>query len=101
MTNIERQRSLNKKRTRENLGMMPYCSYCSHKRIVPLTIHVESNLSIPLHSVYSSQHDTCWATQISRDNECLCAKAYNRMIRKNAIRTKNNDINEGGDYNDK
>lgn len=68
MTNVERQRSLNKKRKREGLGLMPYCKHCSHRRLIALT----------------SQYTACWATQDSRDNNCLCAKAYNRMVRKTA-----------------
>lgn len=66
MTNAERQRSLDKKKWLESelcgidrSGTMVYCAYCN----------------------YRNNTFVCQAEQKLRENECLCAKAYNRCVR--------------------
>ena len=66
MTNIERQKSLDKKKylasqmyKRDLSGNMIYCAKCE----------------------YVNCTHTCRATQKERENGNLCAKAYNRLMR--------------------
>lgn len=70
MKNIERQRSLDKKKWNESFkqkydlsGYMPYCHYCEKQ---------------------SPYGGVCRANQIQRESECLCARAYNRQVKANA-----------------
>jgi len=66
MTNKERQKTLDKRKWLaseqagyDTSGMSIYCHYCSKQN-----------------------GDSCQASQEERVNECLCAKAYNRMKRR-------------------
>lgn len=66
MTNKERQSRLDKKKwftskmyKRDCSGSMPYCISCTQRTCT----HI------------------CKATQAERENQCLCAKAYNKMSR--------------------
>ena len=66
MTNVERQKSLDKKKyyasqiyNKDLSGNMIYCSKCE----------------------YTNCLHNCRATQKERETQCLCARAYNRMIR--------------------
>lgn len=66
MTNKERQASLDKRKWIESekskvdcSGTMIYCSFCE----------------------YRSSGFKCKATQQEREIKCLCAKAYNRLMR--------------------
>lgn len=68
MTNKERQKSLDKKKwivsEKENFdktGEMPYCFHC----------------------LWQSVYLVCEASQEKRESKCLCATAYNRMMRCN------------------
>lgn len=65
MTNQERQKSLDKKRKREQLGVMRYCCFCTKQNVV-----------IAIGGCW------CGSYQEERETHCLCAKAYNRMIRE-------------------
>ena len=65
MTNLERQKSLDKKKWLESeqqgidlSGLCGYCNACSKAKDL-----------------------TCHATQKEREEDCLCAKAYNRWER--------------------
>ena len=67
MTNRERQKSLDKKKYEcgQNLGIdpsgvMPYCVHCTHKT---------SNYG-------------CSVSHEVRSENCFCAQAYNRMVRR-------------------
>ena len=69
MTNIERQKSLDKKKWDEskmNLcdmsGYMAWCDYCTKQ-------------------AYDTEKGGCEASQAEREEQTLCAKAYNRMRR--------------------
>lgn len=64
MTNEQRQKSIESKMKREDLGTMPCCYFCE-KRFAAVNI----------------EQWGCWATQEERRNHCLCAKAHNRMVR--------------------
>lgn len=66
MKNIERQKSLDKKKwlaskkqCEDLSGAMLYCDVCEKQR----------------------REYVCGATQEEREGKCLCAKAYNRMVR--------------------
>lgn len=66
MTNKERQSSLDKQKwftskmyKKDCSGSMPYCVGCS----------------------YATCTHTCKATQKEREEQCLCAKSYNRLAR--------------------
>lgn len=70
MKNIERQKSLDKKKWLESqkvsedmTGLMFYCDYCVHK------------------TSRNSYKRKCDTTQEQRERDCLCAKAYNRLQR--------------------
>ena len=74
MTNKQRQRSLDKKKWIEServggdlSGVMSHCAYCE-----------KSFLAFQSDGATSY----CGATQQERENECLCAKAFNRMKRR-------------------
>lgn len=74
MKNIERQRSLDKKKwyasEKNGLdmgGKMNYCKYCSYTAI---------------DTEYIGK-DRCIISQEEKENRCICATAYNRMIRYN------------------
>jgi len=67
MKNIERQRSLDRKKWYASLtydsdqsGKMDYCQHCQKQGIF----------------------ETCEADQRVRESSCLCATAYNRMKRR-------------------
>lgn len=67
MTNKERQKSLDKQKWLESeissidkSGIMVYCGVCEYK----------------------TSNFTCTATQKQRQENCLCAKAFNKMQRK-------------------
>jgi hypothetical protein len=67
MTNKERQAKLDKKKWLESekeccdkTGEMPYCFYC----------------------LYQTPYLMCQATQEERENGCLCAKAYNKWVKR-------------------
>lgn len=66
MTNLQRQKKLDKKKwlLSEKLGVdksgdMDYCGYC----------------------LYQDIEFNCFATQLDREMNCLCAKAYNKMAK--------------------
>ena len=66
MTNAERQKRLDEekyyasqKHREDKSGKMPYCSKCEHL----------------------SYRNTCYVKQQEREAQCLCAKAYNRLVR--------------------
>lgn len=66
-TNIERQHSLDKKKyflSQKNKtdmsGKMPYCTYCKY-----------------------CKNNSCLLEQVDREMNCVCATAFNRMVRKN------------------
>jgi hypothetical protein len=66
MKNKERQKKLDEQKWLESekefcdkTGEMPYCFYC----------------------LYQTQYLVCQATQEERENGCICAKAYNKMVR--------------------
>lgn len=72
MTNKERQASLDKKKWLESEkygfdmgGQMRWCDYCGNQYRNPL-----------------KPHFACTASQESRVEHCMCAKAYNRMKKK-------------------
>ena len=67
MSNIKKQKSLDKKKWIESekngydmCGQMPYCSACEIKKLFCV----------------------CNTTQMEREMNCLCAKAYNRLHNK-------------------
>ncbi len=73
MTNIERQASLNKGQATladnngtvaGNTEICPYCSFCA----------------------MVTNNETCSVRLTARTEQCLCAKAYNRMVRANGQR---------------
>jgi hypothetical protein len=66
MTNKERQKSLDNKKfeasqkaNRDLSGDMEYCSYCTYKL-----------------------GQSCFAKQEEKESNNLCARSYNRMVRK-------------------
>lgn len=72
MTNEERQRSLDKKKWLESeqqgfdmSGCMLYCEKCGYAD----------------HS-HPTENGKCYAKQENRNLNCLCAKAYNRLVRR-------------------
>jgi hypothetical protein len=74
MTNKERQNSLDKKKwlesEKENCdksGEMNYCDYCLYQDVI-----------------------YCNATQYEREQNNLCATAYNKMVRKGKKNANNN-----------
>lgn len=76
MTNKERQKSLDKKKWLESekkgedmSGQMGWCPYCEH---------FDSDVSWFHQCIIR----WCTATQEEREKQCLCAKAYNRMVRR-------------------
>ena len=68
MTNLERQKALDKKKwiksekvKHDCSGLMPYCAYCDYlERFEKIKCNLE---------------------QVDREMNCICAKAYNRMAR--------------------
>ena len=69
MTNVERQKALDKKKWLESekekidkSGEMNYCDYC----------------------LWQDRWEYCCATQAEREAHCLCAKAYNAMYHRKA-----------------
>lgn len=64
MTNKERQASLEKKMG-DNVGQMPQCLSCRE-----------------CICILNYGHYGCWADKHTRMQQCLCAKAYNRMVRE-------------------
>lgn len=73
MTNRERQRSLDRKKwneSREQMedmsGKMYYCECCEKQGL---------SLNYPFDL-------TCTATQEDREEQCLCATAFNRLQRR-------------------
>lgn len=72
MTNKERQKSLDRQKWLESeqqrfdmSGCMLYCEFCS-----------KADHSHP------TENGKCYATQEERENDCLCAKSFNRMKRR-------------------
>lgn len=67
MKNIERQKALDKKKwflsEKQNFdmsGFMLYCEYCENR---------------------GGLHGECQIKQLDREMNCVCARAYNRMVR--------------------
>ena len=70
MTNKERQKSLDKQKRilsedygYDLSGKLFYCDHCGQQ-------------------TYKQNCKVCSATQSDRESGCLCATAYNRMVRK-------------------
>ena len=78
MKNIEKQKSLDKKKWLESeakgfdmSGKMPWCSYCGMQ-----------GFDLCDDGRHKGIHTICTVTQEERENQCLCAKAFNRMQRR-------------------
>ena len=66
MTNLQRQKQLDKRKWLESeqwgsdlSGLMPYCGYCTYSLNCPIS-------------------------QMDREMNCLCAKAWNKMAKERA-----------------
>lgn len=64
MTNLQRQKQLDEQKylvseakQSDQSGFMPYCDYCDHKQ------------------------NGCGKSQLEKEMNCICATAYNRMVR--------------------
>lgn len=98
MKNTERQASLDKQRVLASKelaidvsGGMPYCNYCEYweydLKKIPQSIQKALCSEIPLmcrvdNGVVSNMSTrSCTIPHEQRVENCLCAKAYNRMVR--------------------
>lgn len=70
MTNLQRQKKLNEQKwfvseakKEDQSGKMDWCKYCDYKYLF---------------------EDKCGISQLDREMNCICAKAWNRMVREKA-----------------